>query len=790
MSESAQLRQVVYGAIRQIEGLIAPIVDDMLDDFNLKAAQALTSAERQRYTDAYIQLHRHRDQVIQRFSLALRELIERDLNHDREPSAADAALDWHNLRLVDDEVMVEDVEAKRISSQIEAVAEWELRDLTQYLSALQGLSDPDASRNPLRPELLSKSLHRAVRDVAGDLGTRRMLSQTLGNAMTGALRKSYAQITEDLKQRNVRPLEYSSKPSEGTGYLGGLDAGPAPPRPYHPGQSAEEATAQAALTLSQALSTVFGSMSGGPAAPAVAQGGGEFAPPATMSRLRSIMEQLSELATELRGDSGGFSDSGFSDSSRRARSFAATRPMVRGSTVSPNLIRSHQSELQQATANEDYRRTIEVVAVLFDHILSDAELHPLMARLIARLQVPTLQLALHDPQLFVSPAHPLHALINRLGRAAVAFDEYDAGPGQRFYASSLTLVEEILESDYVLLSTYQHGLQRLENALKNEARTDSPYHGDAARLLSLKELRLHLEHHLRGQVGPVLAGMPVAPYLREFLESVWIQAQAESVMRFGEKSHETQRFQRMCSDLVWSVQPKNSADERKQLVAALPHLMRDVNDAFALLHWPPLQQKEFRARLLENHAVSMRGDESGAGVEGSGTMLAKRLRDLQLPSIEEVQSGTLAPGDLDASQCTFTDAEKAQIGLLTLDDFDGARLVDVPLWLDGDDEPPQPTEVMSHDEARALAQAMRPGDAYRLRLSEGWKKLRLAWVSDMRTFYVFTHSADHRSKVTLGAQTLTALWQRGDLVPHETLSLMSRAIAATRRQLAGPAAGA
>jgi hypothetical protein len=787
MAESAQLRQVVYSAIRQIEGLIAPIVDDILDDFNKKAAQSLSSAERQRYSDAYIQLFRHRDRVIQRFSMALRELIEQDLNHEPQPPAGTGPVDWRSLRLVDDEVVVEDVEAKRISSRIEAVAEWELRDLTQYLSALQGLTDPDASRNPLRPELLSKSLHRAVRDVADDLGTRRMLAQTLGDAMTGALRSSYAQITEDLKRRQVQPLQYVSKQSEGTGYLGGLDAGPAPPRPYHPGHDPQETTAQAALTLSQALSTVFGSMvAGGDLLPhAVGPAGGGLpemaSAPATMSKLRDIMDQLAELAAEMRGE-GGFSDSGFSDSARRARGFAATRPLAR-TAASPNLIRSHQSELQQATTNQDYRRTIEVVAVLFDQILSDPELHPLIGRLISRLQLPTLQVALHDPQLFVSPAHPLHALINRLGAAGIAFDEFDAGPGQRFYAAALTLVEEILESDYVLLSTYQQALDKLQAYLKAEARTDSPYHADAARILSLKELRLHLEHHLRGQVAPVLAGMPIAPYLRSFLESVWIQAQAESVLRYGEKSHETQRFQRMCSDLIWSVQPKNSAEERKQLVSALPHLMRDVNDAFALLHWPPLQQKEFRARLLENHAIAMRGDEAPAGAPDAGGSLANRLRDLHLPSIEEVQGQALGPGDLEADACVLTDAEKAQTGLLTADDLQEADQVDVPLW----DEPvaASAAPAAAPEVARAQMHAMSPGLAYRLRLPEGWKKLRLAWVSDMQTFYVFTHSADYRSKVSLGAQTLRGLWQRGAIKLHESSPLMSRAIAATRRQLHG-----
>ncbi len=60
----------------------------------------------------------------------------------------------------------------------------------------------------------------------------------------------------------------------------------------------------------------------------------------------------------------------------------------------PNLIHLHRDELRQAASGSLDHMVIDVVAGLFDQILSDAKLPPLMAQQIARLQLPVLRAAL------------------------------------------------------------------------------------------------------------------------------------------------------------------------------------------------------------------------------------------------------------------------------------------------------------------------------------------------------------------------------------------------------------
>jgi hypothetical protein len=465
-----------------------------------------------------------------------------------------------------------------------------------------------------------------------------------------------------------------------------------------------------------------------------------------------------------------------------------------------NPVRAHLQQLQEAT-KEPYRLTIEVVALMFDAILADKLLQPLAARLIARLQLPLLDVALSDPDLFTRTTHPLHALVNRLGNAAAAFDVYETGPGQRFYAAALSIVEEILEGDFLSLETYRGALDKLNAFVKHEAQIDNPFHSDAAHVLAAKELSVHLEHHLSTQVTPLIQQMPIQAFLRDFFLQTWVRAQVEAVLRYGEKSPESHRYSRMCSDLVWSVQPKTTADDKRQLVAALPHLMRDVNEAFALLKWPALAQKEFRGRLIEHQARAMKGlGEDGEPIaEGyrseEGERAIAALKSLAIPAMEELQARTIDPASLNADECAFTEAERNVTGFLRDDEVSEAALADVPLFEepeqdspDTEDESPTENEFPSLDGeiGQEKNRAMNSGEAFKVKIGGEWRKLRLAWVSDMRSFYLFDDCADVKHKFTFSSKTLARLWVDEEIHLFETESLMARAIAATRKSLLAP----
>jgi hypothetical protein len=96
-----------------------------------------------------------------------------------------------------------------------------------------------------------------------------------------------------------------------------------------------------------------------------------------------------------------------------------------------------------------------------------------------------------------------------------------------------------------------------------------------------------------------------------------------------------------------------------------------------------------------------------------------------------------------------------------------------------DDDFPSIEEEISHEKIRA----MHAGDAYEIRISGKWSKLRLTWLSDMHSFYLFADCADTKLKRTLTSQTLSRLWAKGDIRRFEAQLLMERAIESTRKAL-------
>src|SRR5690606_16579987 len=57
---------------------------------------------------------------------------------------------------------------------------------------------------------------------------------------------------------------------------------------------------------------------------------------------------------------------------------------------------------------------INLVSMLFDFILEDRQLHPVMKALIGRLQIPVLKVALSDKNFFNRGGHPVRKLLNEL----------------------------------------------------------------------------------------------------------------------------------------------------------------------------------------------------------------------------------------------------------------------------------------------------------------------------------------------------------------------------------------
>lgn len=459
--------------------------------------------------------------------------------------------------------------------------------------------------------------------------------------------------------------------------------------------------------------------------------------------------------------------------------------------MAANLIRQHRDELMRASTGALDHMVIDVVGALFDQVLSDPKVAPAMARQIARLQLPVLRVALKDVGFFSSRKHPVRRFVNRIASLAAAYEDFDDGPGREFLAKVRTLVQQIVEGDFDQMELYESKLGELEALVQTQAAKDNPEHAQAAALLDNKETELRIQQRYMRELQVNLAPLALHDFVRDFVAQVWSQVQVMATTRDGSASPLAERMKRVPRDLVFSVQPKGTPQLRKEFLVKLPQLMKDLNEGLAMIRWPEAAKKDFFSKLLPAHAESLKGQPLTDFAQRQLSHQLDQVDKVQIPKPQDVtrDSAQLPLSAVDAAPPQFSPEEAQKIGLVDESAIDWDGKVDIDLDMAGPDtlpaeldinldSPPPPTA------GPQLIHHIQPGIAYQMHLDQGWKKVRLNWVSPGRAFFVFTHGKKHQKTVSLTSRMLGRMCETGRFKAFEQAELIERATARARKQLA------
>jgi hypothetical protein len=711
---------------------------------------------------------------------------------------------WESLTLVDDHAMEIHISADRFALEISHACEWEIRELDAYMGTLLHLGAADHDRNPLRAEVVGQAMIRAIEAVADRPEVRKVLGTEIGRSLAHAMRQTYGDIVADLRHAGVRPVGMAVRGTGGRTHSvhGGLAAG---------AEARGPASVHAAMDSSSDSHGGGHALSGsGRLSPRAAQGQhrGGFAPSgrgslgATMGRVDGeMMALIRRLAHSpaVPGDvdigdqhpGGPMGDSaGWSDAS--GMGYGGDVPHM----VAPNLILAHREELRQAATGSLDHMVIDVVAGLFDQILSDAKVPPQMARQIARLQLPVLRAALGDNSFFSSRRHPVRRFINRIASLGTAVDDFDGPQGRALLIQVAALVQEVVDGEFDQIAVYEQKLQTLEGFITAQAHAEVQALGAADAVLARKEEQLRVQQRYAQELEGALKGLPVPDYLRNFLAETWSQVIASVAAEDGPDGANTVRLRHAARDLVMSVQPKGTPAHRQQFLRQLPQLMKDLNAGLDRIRCPEPTRRDFFAQLLPAHAESLKGqalstlEHNLLARQVDGAMATPLPRGADLPVLGAASGAAVAALQAIATQAVFTPAEAKAVGLVDESAVDWNQAVDIDL----DAEPaitavdidiaglptPEPVEPTS---GKSLADHVQIGFAYQMQLQGEWQKVRLAHVSPGRSFFVFTHGAKQRETVSMTHRMLVRLCASGRFRAMESAYLLERATARARRQL-------
>lgn len=726
----------------------------------------------------------------QRFVQSMRRQVATEQSETRPEAAHATKKDWGELSLMDDDQVNNLVAADRIGLAIGHHCEWELREVESYVSGIQ-----TGERNPLRPELIAQGLLDAIQSITDDSQTRQTLTDELTRAMAQEMRSCYADIAELLRSRGLRPqdLRVRASPESGLSRHGGL-TGNTQHGELDTGHGALSTRSGYGASVQGGLGQASSRGSGFGAGPAGRGGGGSGGIGQVEPQMMDLLRRLAQAPVSF---DGGSQDGG--TSSRMGLDTLSGELSAWGQLPLPaNLIHQHRDELRQLATGRLDHMVIDVVAGLFDQILADPKVPPQMARLLARLQLPVLRVALGDETFFSSRRHPVRAFVNRMASLACAFDDFSDDPGRSFLAHVRDLVQAVASGDFDRMDVYTAKLDELEAFITEQTRTTLKAAGDAAAVVERRETDLRLQQRYALQLQQQLARVPMQDFLRNFLAQVWSQS---IVLASREGAPERAlRLRQLGRTLVMSVQPKGGTAARADFLRELPNLMRTLNEGLDLIRWPDAPRKDFFGALLPAHAESLKGQAPSAL---DTNLLIRQLDQIfgVAPPAEadlaKPMAGETAPGDLDASQ-RLTPAEAKSLGLVEESGVDWNGELD--LDLSGNDaaaaaEPLQAVDISidglpaAESDAEPASGALlmdnlQLGFAYQMHTGEHWQKVRLAHVSAGRSFFIFTHGSRHQETVTMTARMLKKLCEAGRMRAYEQALLLERATARTRAQLA------
>ena len=236
---------------------------------------------------------------------------------------------------------------------------------------------------------------------------------------------------------------------------------------------------------------------------------------------------------------------------------------------------------------------IDTLALVFEAIFDMPGLPDAIKSALSSLQIPMLKAAMLDPTFFTNEVHPARLLLDRMARAALGLpaDVSSKHPVCLQILSIAAHVRSEFSNDQGVFERYVTKL----DALIAERDQEIAQRADAwLPLLGRMDQRGQGETRCQETIAAFCArGVPQG--IADFLRNYWYKVLLQIWVEHGEDSAAWQEHNAVIDSLLWSVQAKTEAEDRKRLSRMLPGMLQLLNNGMARLDVP----EEFRAEFLD-----------------------------------------------------------------------------------------------------------------------------------------------------------------------------------------------
>jgi hypothetical protein len=263
--------------------------------------------------------------------------------------------------------------------------------------------------------------------------------------------------------------------------------------------------------------------------------------------------------------------------------------------------------------------TIDLVGMLFDHIMKDVRPNSAAASLLTKLQVPLLRVALDDKGFFTRKQHPARQMLNTIAESGAYWTGEDEA--DRTVVDKMNMLVDRVTKEFTGdLKLFDGLLGDLSGHMQTQARkaeVAERRHVEAARGKEKLELaRLHAAEAIDAK----LAGKRVPKFLHTLLAQAWSDVLALSLLRGGETSDSFRHQLQIAERLIESAVSRSTTGTPLIGPGEVQGLKAEIEEALGQVGYHGNDAQAISARLM---AAS--GDEEEED-PASRTELAMRLK--------------------------------------------------------------------------------------------------------------------------------------------------------------------
>jgi Protein of unknown function (DUF1631) len=276
--------------------------------------------------------------------------------------------------------------------------------------------------------------------------------------------------------------------------------------------------------------------------------------------------------------------------------------MVSGPQGSSLLTHIRQSAPRETITQSD-AHTIDLLIRIFDVVLNDRNIPAEIVGLIGSLQAPVLKAALLDKNFFFHENHPARRVIEQLTRLSVGWDR-SKGPADPTYQTILRNVKRIHSDQRP--GVFSEAEADLDSFIRKEEHAAAEAMAAPISQALQQEKLLHATRAAKHEVALRIGTGEVVAFVESFLEDKWVPVLTLAYSVKDEKPQAVDSAVKTMDDLVWSVKPKITAAERKDMLAKLPAIVAMLNKWLDLIKWNDASRAEFFNELARTHASIVR----------------------------------------------------------------------------------------------------------------------------------------------------------------------------------------